>query len=78
MKSILGKNRATYSLTDLLEALISPDNVVRCIDLFVESLDLAPLANFKPLIGKIFCTFQSIRTQYASHYELVSPWYSVF
>jgi transposase len=43
MKFIIGKNRATYSLTDPLEALISPDNVVRRIDLFVESLDLAPL-----------------------------------
>jgi hypothetical protein len=46
MKFILGKNRATYSLTDPLEALISPDNVVRRIDLFVESLDLAPLGFF--------------------------------
>ncbi|WP_154658338.1 hypothetical protein [Eisenibacter elegans] len=43
MKFILGKNRATYSLTDPLEALVSPDNVVRRIDLFVESLALAPL-----------------------------------
>jgi hypothetical protein len=36
------------------------------------------VANFKPLIGKKFCTFQSIHTQHASRYELVSPWYSVF
>jgi transposase len=43
MKFIIGKNRATYSLTEPLEELISPDNVVRRIDLFVESLDLAPL-----------------------------------
>ncbi len=43
MKFITGKNRATYSLTEPLEQLVSPDNVVRRIDLFVESLDLAPL-----------------------------------
>lgn len=43
MKFILGKNRATYSLTAPLEELVSPDNVVRRIDLFVENLDLAPL-----------------------------------
>ncbi len=43
MKFILGKNRATYSLTAPLEALISPDHIVRRIDLFVENLDLAPL-----------------------------------
>jgi transposase len=43
MKFITGKNRETYSLTEPLEELISPDNVVRRIDLFVESLDLAPL-----------------------------------
>jgi hypothetical protein len=36
------------------------------------------VANFKPLTAKIFCTFQSICTQQASRYELVSPWYSVF
>jgi len=43
MKFIIGKNRATYSLTEPLEQLVSPNNVVRRIDLFVESLDLAPL-----------------------------------
>jgi len=43
MKFIMGKNRATYSLTEPLEQLVSPDNVVRRIDLFVEALDLAPL-----------------------------------
>lgn len=51
MKFILGKNRATYTLTDSLEALISPDNVVRRIDLFVENLDLAPLG-FKMDFGE--------------------------
>jgi hypothetical protein len=43
MKFIIGKNRATYSLTEPLEELISPDNVVRSIDLFTERLDLASL-----------------------------------
>lgn len=43
MKFILGKNRASYSLTAPLEELVSPDNVVRRIDLFVENLDLASL-----------------------------------
>jgi hypothetical protein len=43
MKFIVGKNRATYSLTEPLEQQVSPDNVVRRLDLFVESLDLAPL-----------------------------------
>ncbi|WP_154658500.1 hypothetical protein [Eisenibacter elegans] len=43
MKFILCKNRVTYSLTAPLEELVSPDSVVRRIDLFVESLDLAPL-----------------------------------
>jgi hypothetical protein len=43
MKFIIGKNRETYSLTEPLEELVSPDNVVRRIDLFTESLDLASL-----------------------------------
>lgn len=43
MKFIQGKDRATYSLTAPLEELVSEDNVVRSIDLFVENLDLAPL-----------------------------------
>jgi len=43
MKFIIGRNRETYSLTEPLAELISPDNVVQHIDLFVESLDLAPL-----------------------------------
>jgi transposase len=51
MKFILGKNRATYSLTDPLETLISPDNIVRRIDLFVENLDLASLG-FKVDFGE--------------------------
>ena len=51
MKFILGKNRATYSLTAPLEELVSPDNVVRRIDLFVENLDLAPLG-FKMDFGE--------------------------
>ena len=34
MKFIVGKNRAVYSLTEPLAELVSPDNVVRCIDLF--------------------------------------------
>jgi len=43
MKFIIEKNRATYSLTEPLEELVSPDNVVRRIGFFVGSLDLAPL-----------------------------------
>jgi len=43
MKFIIGKNRATYSLAEPLEELVPPDNVVRRVNLFVESLDLAPL-----------------------------------
>jgi len=43
MKFIMGKNRATYSPTEPLEELVSPDNAVRRMDLFVESLDLAAL-----------------------------------
>jgi transposase len=51
MKFILGKNRATYRLTDPLEELVPPDNVVRRIDLFVENLDLVPLG-FKMDFGE--------------------------
>lgn len=43
MKFIIGKNRATYSLTDPLDELVSADNMVRRIELFVESLQLASL-----------------------------------
>jgi transposase len=43
MKFIVGKNRATYKLTDPLDALVSPDNVVRRIEVFVANLDLSPL-----------------------------------
>ncbi len=43
MKFILGKNRAIHSLAEPLEELVSPGNVVRRMDFFVESLDLAPL-----------------------------------
>jgi len=60
MKFIMGKNRATYSLTEPLEQLVSPDNVVRRLELFVESLDLAPLGFydwFCALLPNVFCTF---------------------
>jgi len=40
MKFILGKNRATYSLTEPLEELVLPDNVVRRTDLFCGELRL--------------------------------------
>jgi transposase len=43
MKFIQGKDRATYRLTDPLEALVSADNVVRRVEFFVENLDLASL-----------------------------------
>jgi transposase len=43
MKFIKGKDRATHRLTSPLEELVSPDNVVRRIDLYIENLDLAPL-----------------------------------
>ncbi len=51
MRFILGKNGATYSLTSPIEELISSDNVVRRIDLFVENLDLASLG-FKMDFGE--------------------------
>ena len=43
MKFITGKNRVTYSLSDPLDQLVSLDNVVRGIELFVEGIELAPL-----------------------------------
>ena len=43
MKFIIGKNRVTYSLSDPLDQLVSLDNVVRRIELFVEGIELAPL-----------------------------------
>jgi transposase len=43
MKFIVGKNRATYRLTDPVDSLVSLDNVVRWIEVLVANLDLASL-----------------------------------
>lgn len=51
MKFIIGKNRATYRLTDALEELVSPDNAVRRIEIFIANLDLASLG-FKMDFGE--------------------------